>query len=180
MAARSELLFLSALLGVSLAACGEEKVEESAPPVETETQETADDCVGGTPPVIVSMELENTGVQRFENDEYPTITVWVEAEDEDWDLASYKLSVYYDDVVDGTVEQSSENGFSNSGTLSDDGDCTAPGGTVGIQIGISGAGIEYDTLTEFGAVVTDGNGLTSELGTVSGYTPTATGEDGGP
>ncbi len=173
--------FVGALSIGLVAGCGEDKEpEESAPPVETEPQETADDCVAGVAPVITAMELENTGVQRFENDEYPTLTVWVTAEDEDWDLASYKLAVYYDDVVDGVVEASTTNDFTNSGTLSDDGDCTAAGGTVGLTLGLAGGGIAYNTLTEFGAIVTDGNGLDSEMSVVSGYTPTSTGEDGGP
>lgn len=163
------------------AGCSGEKVEESAPPVETEPQETADDnCDGINAPVIVSMELENTGLQRFENDDLPTLTVWVEAEDEDYDLASYKLEVYYDADIDGVVEANSTHGFSNSGTLSDDGTCTARGGTVGLTLGLAGGGIEYDTLTEFGAIITDGHGMSSEMSVISGYTPTSTGEDGGP
>lgn len=168
-------------LATLLAACGgDEDVKESAPPVETEPQETADDCVGGTPPVITGMELENTGLDRFEDDYYPTLTVWVDVEDEDWDLASYKLEIYYDASVDGAVEADEDAGFSSVGTLSQDGDCTAPGGRVGLKIGLAGGGIEYDSLYEFGALVTDVNGLTSEMATTSGYTPTEDGEDGGP
>jgi len=163
------------------AACtGDKDPVESAPPVETQPQETADDCVGTTAPVITNIELENTGIQRYENDDWPTLTVWVDVEDDDWDLATYALAVYYDDVVDGAVEATSSNGYGSTGTLSEDGDCTAPSGKVGLTLYLAGGGIEYDTLYEFGAVVTDDHHTDSEMVTTSGYTPTSTGEDGGP
>lgn len=172
------LVLLAAL--APLSACGEKEPEDTAPPVDLQPDETGEACTGGTPPVITEMWFENTGMDRYENDLYPTLTIWVSVEDEDWDLSSYKLSVYYDATIDDAVEASASNGFSNSGTISDDGPCTAARGTVGLQLFLAGGGIEYNTLTEFGAVVMDENGVESEMAVESTYTPTSTGEDGGP
>lgn len=168
---------LPALL--SLACTGEPK-ESEPPPLDTKPTDTGEECLGGTPPVITDMWLENTGLDRYENDEYPTITVWVSATDEDWDLSTYTLDVSFDATVDGSVTPGDDNSFQSQGTISSDGACTAPEGTVGLKVFLAGGGIEYDALTEWGATITDTNSVVSEMATVSGYTPTSTGEDGGP
>ena len=162
------------------AACQTDKDDSEPPPLDTldTPQDTAPECAG-TAPVITSLWLENTGVQEYEQGDWrPTITIWASATDEDWDLNTYQLSIWYDETVDDAVEQSDATELSNGGTLTSD-ECGAPEGTVGLRIFLSGGGIAFDTLYEWGAIVTDAHGLTSELAITAGYTPTSEGEDGG-
>ena len=162
------------LLGlVLLAACDKEKEDTGeAPPVDT-IGDTSFQCVGGTPPVVSEVSLENTGMAVYEADqEYPTLTVWADVSDEDNDINAYKLDVYYDAVVDSQVEADEDRNFSSSGTLSST-ECGAPSGTVGLKIFLAGGGVEYNTLYEWGAMVTDANGYVSEMAVTSGYTPTS-------
>lgn len=178
-AARSSLLVVGGLACCALVGCSDKTGEDTAPPIETTTHETGDNCVGGTAPVVSAVMLENTGLARYENDDWPTLTVWATAADDDWDLNAYKLQIWFDDTVDGTVAEGDDNGFDAVGTLAEE-NCGAAEGTVGIQIFLTGGGIAYNTLYEWGAVVTDAHELASEMVTTSGYTPTETGEDGAP
>ena len=171
------ILWAALVLGV---ACSPKtQTGDSAPPIDTEPPDTGTACVGGTPPVISEVTLENTGIARYENDDYPTITIWAAVSDEDWDINAYKLDVSYDDTIDGTVTPTSDNTFETTGTLSETA-CGAEEGTVGLQLFLTGGSIAYDTLYEWGAVVTDANLYASAMVTASGYTPTSTGEDGAP
>lgn len=163
---------------ISLVACTKKESGDSAPPL-TVTHETGSNCVGGTPPVISEVTLENSGIARYENDDWPTLTIWVSVSDEDWDINSYKLDLSFDDTVDGTVVPTSDNSFESLGTLADEA-CGASQGKVGLQVFLTGGGLAYNTLYEWGAVVTDANGFSSDMFTASGYTPTESGADGGP
>lgn len=173
--ASARILFALSLL----TACSDDKDETGeAPPVDT-IGDTSVDCAGGTPPTISNLTLENTGMAVYEDDqEFPTLTIWADVADDDQDLHSYRYDVYYDATVDGEVEAGDDNDFNTTGTLSNT-DCGAPSGTVGLKIFLAGGGVEYNSLYEWGATVTDATGLVSEMTTTSGYTPTATGADGG-
>ena len=164
-----------------LAACSADKADTGKPPaVDTLGGETAEDCVGGTTPTISDLTLENSGMAIYEDDdEYPTLTIWADVADDDQDLQNYAFDVYYDAVVDSSVEASSSKHFGTVGTLSNT-DCGAPSGTVGLKIFLAGGGVEYNSLYEWGGTVTDATGLVSDMALTSGYTPTATGEDGCP
>lgn len=172
---------LCAWVPMFLIACTGEKVEDTgAPPLDTRPQdsETADPCPGGTPPVIDSLTLENTGLKEYEAGEfYPTLTISAATTDEDWDLETYQFYVWFDETVDGAVAQD-DNGLEVQGTVSDDGPCTASEATIGMQIFLLGGGVEYDTLYEWGGIVIDSNGVSSEMAITSGCTPTSEGEDG--
>ena len=168
-------------LSLVLAACTDKEEEETgAPPLDTRPQDsdTGDSCPGGTPPVIESLTTANAGITECEAGQaYPQLDVTVDVTDADYDLESYHYNVWYDDAVDGSVEQG-DNGLEVLGTLSSDGPCTASGGAITMQICLLGGGVEYDTLYEWGAIVTDSNGFASEMAFTSGCTPTAEGEDG--
>lgn len=176
---RAALAPILVLIALSVG-CKEEKTEETAPPLDTLAHDTVDYCPPGVPPVISEVLVENGGLADFDGETLPTVLVSAVVSDEDGDISSYKLDIWYDDTVDGSVEQGSTNTFQGLGTLKD-GECTAPAGTVGLQVGLSpDATIAFNTLYEWGAIVTDDNLLSSEMVTGSGYTPTESGEDGGP
>lgn len=169
------LIPLALLIG-----CSDDKVDTGGPPpVDTLDTDTGESCVGGTTPTISDLTVENSGMAIYEDDdEFPTITIWADVADADQDLHNYAFDVYYDAVVDGAVEASSSKHFGTTGTLSNT-DCGAPTGTVGLKLFLTGGGVEYDTLYEWGGTVTDATGLVSDMALTSGYTPTSTGADGG-
>jgi len=73
---RSALAFAVAL------GCGTDEVEDDDTSGGTvpyrADDDTATDC-GQTPPVIVDAGVDNTGIQTYENDEWPTLTFWATA-----------------------------------------------------------------------------------------------------
>lgn len=171
-----------ALLALALAACTDKEEQESDPPeldTEPKDTDTADPCPGGTAPVITELLIENGGLQEYEAGEfYPTIKITAsEVTDEDWDLETYYFDVWWDDAVDGAVAMGSDT-LQVAGTVSDDGPCTASEATVSMVVFLRGGGVEYDTLYEWGGVVTDSNGIASEMAIASGCTPTEDAADG--
>lgn len=169
---------LALLLAFGVGCTGKDE-EDTAPPLDTEPHEDTATCLGGLAPVIEELWLENTGLDTYEGIEYPTLTVWASASDEDWDLNAYRMKIWYDADINGAVDNSQDTTLVQEGTVVPD-ECGAPTAQVGLRIYLGGGALDYDSLYEWGATVTDANGYESELAITTGYTPTSTGEDGGP
>ncbi len=174
-------LLLATALPFCLTACGKEEVEEEEdpPPINT-GDDTASTC-GGTPPVVLSVSCENTGVKDHYETGVPTVTMglWIEVNDEDGDLTQYEMQVYFDDVIDGAVDPASASGFNPITDSVEGNECEVTAATLGLNMYLQGGAPYFDTEYEWGVIIRDAGGVASELTLTTCYTPTATGEDGG-
>ena len=133
----------------------------------------------GTPPVVESIDCENTGIQdHFETGE-PTVTMAlaVELSDDDGDLHGYRVQIFLDDELDGAVDPVDSPFGPVNKTLNVE-ECAGFEASVDLNLYLTGFNPEYDTTYEWGVVVTDSAGLESEMLVVQCTTPTETGEDG--
>ena len=173
------LALLGLTLCASLTACKDKGDEDSsAPPPIQITDGTPEECTGSAP-VITDLSCENTGIQdHFETLE-PTVTmaIRVKAEDEDGDLHQYGLEIFYDDVVDDAIDTSVVQFNPLSGSL-DTTECGATAANVGTTMYLTGGDPAYNTVYEWGVIVTDAHGLSSELVTTACVTPQSDGTDG--
>ncbi len=176
---RSGLLLGAALL---LGACGGDKDEDSgtAPPLGGDGGDDTQATCEGTAPVVTELRCENTGIQSTADyGDVVTLTLWASVTDEDGDLSSYRMQVHFDDVPDGTIDTTDPAFPSNTGNTGTS-ECQAHEATLGTVLLLRGGEPFFDTEYEFGMVITDAGGLDSNLGLVTCYTPTMTGDDGGP
>lgn len=164
-----------------LVACGDKEPEEtgSAPDLDTDSDTETEEC-SGTAPVIEEVSCENSGIQpHYETGEDTvTLTIRAETSDADGDLDFYTFELFYDEDVDGSIDTSSSPFSPSSGAVDVD-ECEAGLVSLGTVLYLAGGDPAFDTLYEWGVVVTDGAGLQSEVGIVECYTPKSTGEDGG-
>ena len=167
---------------VLAAACGkDEPAEETDPPDLNNTDDTASTCAG-TPPIVAAVECENTGVKDHYETGEPTVTMglWVDVTDEDGDLTQYEMLIYFDSTIDGVVDPATATAFNPLTDSVNGNECEVTSARLGINMYLQGGEPFFDTEYEWGVVVRDANGVASELGMTTCYTPTATGEDGGP
>ncbi|MFK7926623.1 MAG: hypothetical protein AB8H79_00425 [Myxococcota bacterium] len=143
----------------------------------------ADDGTGDPPDPIGRGECSNDGAPTFtlqasaaEPQLYETSegirclpTVRIEArdvEDVDGDLTFYEMEVWFDGVIDGRVLQEGIKLQTKSAVDGDD--CKVPSlPGIGMNIGIAGGGTTspaFNTETEFGVIVQDDNGNSSNDG----------------
>ena len=162
------LLPLLGLAGVLLVACGGKDSDEDSSAEAT--------CEGGTPPVVSDVYCENTGIQIYgpTGEEAPTLTVWADVEDEDHDLESYTVTLFFDDVLDGTVSR--EQSLGPSAGYPSPEPCGVSALLLGTTVYLRGGQPLYETPYEWGVVVTDATGLESELVMVTCTTPNTEGE----
>lgn len=166
-----------ALLALA-AGCAADKGDSGVPSLVTNPVDTGD-CTAVNTPAISEVVLENTGIATNEvGESLPTMAVRARASDKDGDLASYQIDAYYDAIVDGAVEQDPEQDYADSGTLNDQGPCSLVAATLSAKVFLGGR-LAFDTLYEWGVIVTDDHGVSSAMAYASGYTPKADGSDGG-
>lgn len=162
-------------------ACGDKEEEETgtAPGLDTDTEDETEEC-SGTAPVVEAVTCENSGIQpHFETGEDTvTMTIMAETSDADGDLDYYTFELFFDDEIDGTVDTSTSVFSPSSGSVDVDA-CEAGLVNLGTVLYLAGGDPDYDTLYEWGVIVTDGGGIASEVMVVECYTPTSDGEDGG-
>ena len=178
---------LSPLLTVSLAlvalGCSDKggTDDSSAPPdllIDTDGPGNTD-CEGAVP-VVEDIWCENSGVKPHYETGEDTVTmqVWTSVSDTDGDLTSYSLQIFYDDEVDSAVDTDVTNFNPVYGSVDSD-DCTASDAELGLTLYLTGDNPDFDTLYDWGVVVTDAAGLESEVAVTTCWTPTSDGSDGG-
>jgi hypothetical protein len=141
-----------------------------------DTAEDAPTCVSAAPPVVADLYCENTGLLTYpETGELtPTLTLWADVEDADGDLTTYSAELFFDDVIDGTVDTSQSFGVTEG--LVDTEPCGVPAIILGTTVYLRGGQPLFETTYEWGIVVTDAAGESSALAMVTCATPDESGE----
>ena len=170
-------------------ACAPEKPDESdAPPINgghepadcaVNPDDACEEAFSCTAPVIADLRVVNGGEAQFDDGVFWTVQIDADGEDTDGDLHNMRMTVWADDLVDGTVDTTGEGTVGGFAQMRDV-ECTTYVGGYGLGLGVNGAQFEYDTLYEFAAIVYDAFDTASEPVIASGYTPKADGTDGGP
>lgn len=154
-----------------------EKDTETAPPINT-GDDTAVETCGGSVPVCTELTVEaREGLFDYEGTDYPVLRVGATGEDEDADMKTMTVELWWDDVVDGVVD-TSELGELGAYTFPDSGDCSTTGNTLYTDFAVDGNRFEYLTTYEFAGRVYDSTDLYSEIVIASGTTPNELGEAG--
>lgn len=125
-------------------------------------------CVPGTAPEIDGFSIDE-GTSTAEG---PSLLVELTASDSDGDLHSYQVDLWFDEQVDGSVDEGSDNHITPGPVALDVAACAAPAIASEVNIVLLGEDVlAYDTLYEFAAVVTDAAGLSSAPAITTAQTP---------
>lgn len=175
--ARSWSVLLPIALTVIAACTGEDKDTGSdAPPINEE--DTAALVCEGTAPVLTELVVGNYGkLYEFEGTPAPALLVTATGTDADSDLHRMDLFVWWDDVVDGAVDTTTE-GLSNGIIAMNETPCATAEATYGIIFEVDGNRLDYATAYEFAGEVADAAGLVSAQVIAHGVTPNQDGSDG--
>lgn len=146
-----------------------------------DTAASADDTgepeeCGGSAPVVVDLSCRNGGMQSSGSGEQPTLEFTAEVSDEDGDLTAWTMVVVYDGTPDGTLTGASELGSTTGGSGVD---CEVPTAQARSTWFVDGAALPYSTTYDFGVVITDANGESSEAAVITCQTPGDNGLGGG-
>lgn len=170
------------VIGINSTACDRPTSDDTSAPPEliTDSGGASGGSCEGEPPVVDEIWCVNSGIKPHYETGVDTVTmqVWTAVSDLDGDLTSYALQIFYDEEVDGAVDTSITNFNPVYGTL-DNPECSATSVELGLTLYLTGDSPDYDTLYDWGVVVTDAYGLTSETGVTECWTPTSDGADGG-
>jgi hypothetical protein len=166
-------------LALGAAGCGGKGDEDSGPLISAGGGDDGDEECSGTAPVITQVSCVNTGIQPHFETGVDTVTMklLVDFEDEDGDLKAYGMSIYIDESVDGSVSPSDSPWSPLNRTLDVD-TCAGFEAEVEVTLYLSGSRPAFDTLYEWGLVVTDQGGYQSDMFVVECVTPAADGSDG--
>ncbi|MBK9643602.1 MAG: hypothetical protein IPO67_00330 [Deltaproteobacteria bacterium] len=168
-------VILTALtLAVACKGSGGEDSDDEAPPIRGGDDTNEPQC-GGTNPEAVSLTLANGGLYAFEGVDYPTLLLSVDATDADGNLDQITLGVYWEDDGDGAATPAAAR-FEKVITSGTDA-CAGMAETFLLKLQV-GESLEYNTVYDFAAMVTDSAGETSGWVVASGSTPKADGSDG--
>jgi len=127
---------------------------------------------GDTPPIVEGVELSDNGLSEGDDCGDEIVPVWlieVEGSDDDGDLTTWQIDVYYDKKIDGEVDLTDDPATVN-GTLDED-ECDADGATFGMLLCVDGGAVDFDTEYELAVVLTDEKGNASEPLIVVGTSP---------
>ena len=140
-------------------------------------EDTGDAGCEGTPPDVVTVTVGEGDVIEDENgNQQPSVRLSVEFEDVDGDAHAVAMDLWWDDAVDGAVDTSgaanaslSKTALTNNGAPVDE--CDGFGGTLIVDMGVTGADLQFSTQYDFGASVIDANGYASTAVVATGTTP---------
>ena len=137
-----------------------------------------EDCEG-TPPSVVSVDCSNRGIlpDPETSVEMPAMNLNIHLDDEDGDLHQYRLELYLDETMDGTVDAADSPFGPLVGALEVD-ECAGFGTELNLTLYLQGGTPAYGTWYEWGLVVTDANGYVSETFVFECGTPREEGTDG--
>jgi hypothetical protein len=158
-----------ALLPVTLLACTKGDKDSDQPPGLGDDSEAS--CEGNDP-VLANLLVEEGQPTDFEGVTYPTVLIQAEAADEDGNLDLVRITLYFDETVDGSID--TETAGSTSASVSPDGGgpCESINATLGLYLQV-GEGIAYETEYDWGMQIEDSKGEVSNLLVGSGVTPAA-------
>ncbi len=169
-----------AVLGTLATGCGGDKSDSSAEGGGTELPGGGDgtaEC-GGAAPIITDVQCSADGLKEFEQgSELPTLLMSMFIEDEDADLNVMEVTVYFDDVVDGTVSTQDPEYPPIVVSLSQE-TCNEPEATVNITTFINGVSPRFNQAYEWGMVVRDANDDASAVYIFECITPFENGDPG--
>ena len=157
-----------ALIGAGCSGSGGKDSEGTAPPINQD--DTGAVSCEGTAPVINELLVAAGDPITTDGGTFPSIVVQAEIEDDDRDLHTVSMDLWYDTVVDGSVDQSGE-AIAASPYQVDEDPCETGLTTYGLQIGVDGVNFEYDTAYEFLAVAYDAHQTASAAVVADGVTP---------
>ncbi|MSQ03043.1 MAG: hypothetical protein EXR71_14340 [Myxococcales bacterium] len=167
---------LPVLCLLAFACVPEEKEEDSAGTLNPAEQETT--CSGTAPVVDDFSAAEGEPIE--DNDGgglQASVLLLVDYSDEDGDAHILRVDVWWDTVIDGTVDVSgSPNAATPPTALEDAGgtpveECAGKGGTFGLSVGVTGDDLDYETEYDFGVVIYDASDTPSEPAFATGVTP---------
>ncbi len=167
---------LSWLLLGPLVACSDGNTDSDEPPDITGGTNT--EACGNTPPVADSLTIGNGGLHNFEGEDHPTVELELHLTDEDGDIHQGTMEIWYDEVLDDSVDTSGEPAtdriYSGLGDA-----CEVTEATLGLAIRV-GTVFDYNTPYEFAALFIDAEGEVSNTLVAAGSTPYDDGSDGDP
>lgn len=157
-------------LVAALAGCdgGGKESGSEAPPINQGDSGSAD-C-SGTAPVIDALVVAPGDPITTDGGTFPSIVVEAQISDEDRDLHTVSMDVWYDTVVDGAVDSSGA-ALTASPYEVDEDPCETGLTGYGLQIGVDGTNFAYETAYEFVAVAYDAHGDASLPVVADGVTP---------
>ena len=165
---------MALVIAAPLAACGDKDGDSGEEPevLEGGGGDGTDECAGAAP--VIDSVTCTAGVGDVGDGSSALILFEVAGSDEDGDLDSYSLTLYLDETIDGVVApEDSPYGPSPGSTTG--GECATFDVLLGLNTGIPGTFPAYETRYEWGLVLTDGNGIDSDIFTIACTTPA---EDG--
>lgn len=147
---------------------GENAKDDSAPAL-------LDDSGGitctGTPPVLDAVIVEDGGQITIDAGTFDSLLVAGQATDADKDLYIVDMDVWFDDIVDGTVDTSGDALSTEPYRLIDYEPCEAPSAQYGLKLPVNGSLLVSGTTYEFAVIFYDSIALASEIGIGTGTAP---------
>ena len=132
----------------------------------------------GTAPQLGALSLYNAGLVPGEEGDEIGLGVEIEVADPDGDLSVVTVGLWIDSRVDGSVNTSYHPIEMPDLVLGDD--CLTASAVARVALPIGELDLEYDTHYEIAARIEDAHGTFSEVLVGDGFSPTASGADGGP
>jgi len=164
-------------VALGLVGCTGKIPEDSNDPPALTTEDTGECNLHA--PVITNVEVTNGGMSTFDNGTFPTIGLAMEVDDDDGDLDILGMFVWFDDVVDGAVDQSGEPAFDAPAYLFQDAEpCGKFSAGLTLKPAVTSGTLDYSTRYEFAVVAEDHHAVRSTPYIVDGVTPNMDGSDG--
>ncbi len=162
------------LIALALACTPAEDEKDTGGTLEADS---GDPSCEGTPPDITDFSVSEGDIYTDENgNDYPTLVMVVEFEDEDGDAHILSANLWWDDAVDGQIDAASEpsaalaeSAMTSGGEVVEE--CAGDGGTLNISLPVSSADFRFSTQYDFGVTLIDANGYESEMAVATATTP---------
>lgn len=138
-----------------------EDTGSDAPPLNQEDTDVEVIECDGTAPVLEEFVVESV-LHIFEGPELPAIKVSGAATDVDSDLHTFGMVVWWDEVVDGSVDTTGA-GKDTGPVILDRDPCTSAAGTLEYYLHVDDLEFDYSTTYEFAGVVYDAAEMRSDV-----------------
>jgi hypothetical protein len=155
-----------------LLACADMIKEDSsnAPPINQD--DSGEAACTGTPPVLEEVVIQDGGqIQAEDGTMYDSLLIAGRATDVDRDLHIVDLDIWYDDLVDGSVDTGGAALSADAYRMIDLEPCEAPSAQYGYKLPVDGNTLSSGVSYEFALIFYDSIGLASEMKIGSGTAP---------